>query len=237
MTKKGCIAVAFLFVFLCSCGSDNSVSNYTPESLTNSSSSEDNLELNNSSSSIAEKKVQSSSSSRSSFVRFNEKDSVIVDTEGNVYPVVKIGDLWWTTKNSRMRKNGGSCYQDNEENCEKYGTLYDFNIASRGCSFNNGFRIPSRNEFEQLLEAAGENKEERSVNLRSTEWSNGKDVLGFAAEEGKYGMVGVAFWSSSQNPTSAYYSYYLFIQKDGAGIYEGNRKDAYYVRCVYKSDK
>lgn len=237
MMKKKYIAIALL-LFLCSCGSDDSMSSFSPESATNSSSSEGNIDLNNtlSSSSVAET-VQNSSSSRSSFTRFNEKDSVIVDSEGNVYPVVKIGKLWWTTKNSKIRRDGGSCYQDKDENCEEYGVLYSFNEASRGCSFNNGFRIPTKNEFEQLLEAAGESKEERSVNLRSTEWSNGKDALGFSAKEGKYGMVGIAFWSSTMNPYSSYESYFLFITDDSADLYGDNRKRAFYVRCVYKSEE
>lgn len=101
--------------------------------------------------------------------------TTIVDYDGNVYNVIKIGDQYWTKENFRCThyndgdgikrqlirkdfpgywdKTGAYCYyNDDIELYKKYGALYNFDAA---VNFNKlapkGWHIPTKDEFYKML--------------------------------------------------------------------------------------
>ncbi|MBO4829548.1 MAG: hypothetical protein J5534_08990 [Fibrobacter sp.] len=105
-----------------------------------SSSSE---ELPNSSSSI--ENLPSSSSIDSGEPVFGELTDA---RDGRVYKTVKLGSQEWMAENLNYAAEGSLCYENDEKNCEKYGRLYNWEVAldtsNRGCGDNfSGCRLRS----------------------------------------------------------------------------------------------
>lgn len=91
----------------------------------------------------------------------------IQDYERNSYQTIKIGDQCWMKDNLRSTKDAQGknierlCYEENNENCEKYGGLYTYRTAfNRNSNFPiqgicpEGWRIPATEDFQKILNAS-----------------------------------------------------------------------------------
>jgi hypothetical protein len=62
----------------------------------------------------------------------------------------------WTTSNLNVNTPSSYCYDDAEANCRRYGRLYTWESAQRGCqSLGNGWRLPTDDEWRQLATRYG----------------------------------------------------------------------------------
>jgi uncharacterized protein (TIGR02145 family) len=137
---------------------------------------------------------------------------VMKDTrDGQEYKTVRIGNQVWMAENLNYAIEGSRCYGDDKKNCEKYGRLYNWDIAldtiSEGCGVNfdkctlkedfyprqgvcpDGWHLPDAGEWDDLLEYAGNNDgvDEVGFSLQSYYWDDdwekqyGTDKFGFNA--------------------------------------------------------
>ncbi len=84
------------------------------------------------------------------------KDSFIIDSDGNKYPLLKFNNLIWTGKNLNLIVSDSRCYQDQSKNCLNYGRLYFWESAMQACqSLGMGWRLPTDKEWEILAEKHG----------------------------------------------------------------------------------
>ena len=110
-----------------------------------------------------------------------EYGTLVDDVDGQTYKTVKIGDQEWMAENLR-RKTNDYCYDDDEENCTKYGRLYTWSIARSACP--KGWHLPSEKEFETLLVAVGGTENSAKKLKSSSGWDkngNGQDSFCFSA--------------------------------------------------------
>ena len=62
----------------------------------------------------------------------------------------------WTTENLSVHQDQSYCYDDSSANCRKYGRLYTWEAAKRGCeSLGGGFRLPTDAEWRRLAKVYG----------------------------------------------------------------------------------
>src|SRR5918993_2063271 len=62
----------------------------------------------------------------------------------------------WTTANLNVSMSPSYCYDDAEVNCRRYGRLYTWESAQRGCqSLGDGWRLPTDDEWRQMAKQYG----------------------------------------------------------------------------------
>ena len=182
--------------------------------------------------------------------------------DGKTYKTVKMGDKTWMAQNLNFAAEGSKCHGEEgevlkreadgliskkvsnaelQENCVKYGRLYDWNTALKVCP--SGWHLPSFKEWDELGESVG-GLETAGTKLKSTSgWidykgksGNGTDDYGFSAlpgggvdkYEGEYG-----FWWSSTERNQHQSSRWVMYYKEGHLGYGGGYKDELLsVRCV-----
>jgi uncharacterized protein (TIGR02145 family) len=173
--------------------------------------------------------------------------------DGKTYKTVIIGSQTWMVENLNIKMGNFWCYDNKEENCQKYGRLYDWQTAMKACP--SGWHLPSDEEWSNLMVAVGGVKviddegggrELYGIagrKLKSTSgWKdngNGTDDFGFAALPGGNGDYGGNFagsygywWSSGEHDNDN--AYFRNMGYDGDIVYRDAIGKDYLlsVRCV-----
>ena len=123
---------------------DNSRYYFASTSLSFSSSSVVTTNLSTSSSSVAmsNSSISSSSVTTSTNISYGQ---LIDERDGQVYKTIEINGKTWMAENLNYKVEDSWCYDDLEENCQKYGRLYTATAAKNGesgydCGANNACR-------------------------------------------------------------------------------------------------
>lgn len=183
----------------------------------------------------------------------------VTDVDGNTYDYVQIGDLYWTAQNLKTTKYsdntdiphvpGGNkewvalttpaycCLENNPENIQKSGFLYNFFAVETGKLCPDGWRLPTKAELKQLIDEDGGSVDVNT--LLDISWGNeATNTTGFSAVHG--GMSGSHwymntdgyFWSSTvKEADDVVQGSYLYISKyPWTGI--NAKSTGMSVRCV-----
>lgn len=158
--------------------------------------------------------------------------------DGKNYKTVKIGKQVWLAENLAFKSDNGCwTYEDGQSSLSEYGYLYNWQTAIKICP--TGWHLPSKNEFDILLDNYGGNESWNNANY--TALING-GVSGFSAlfggwrdVEGYFGYVGEIgnFWSSSSRNINVAWNMIIYIDGKKAGMdYENFKKIGLSVRCI-----
>ena len=223
------------------------------ESVTTSSSDE-SASLSSSDGSAA----LSSSSAKSSSSNKSRSSSSLSDWVCGVstiksrdyeYKTVQVGNTCWLKENVHYVPSRGktTCYEGKTSNCDKYGPLYNYAAASMACPV--GWKLPSKTEVDELLEAAGSKP---GLHLKSTDdWENGvgDDLPGMSILPAGCGLdagtgdmlynfqgTSALFWSSEvpDDGTENAHKIIFLVGSDNSVAMEAQDDNVYYVsvRCV-----
>lgn len=164
-----------------------------------------------------------------------------------------IGAQIWMASNWDIATEESFCYGDSLENCEIYGRLYTWAAAGNACPAD--WHLPSKEEFETLLNTIG-GKSQASEALKSTiRWkygSNGLDEYDFWAlpagirnrnglYEGLTDMGGftTCFWTSTEADSDKAYCLNLGSEQQDnkwvsteANLVPIDKEAAVSLRCV-----
>lgn len=169
--------------------------------------------------------------------------------DGKIYKTVKIGEQWWMAENLNYAMEDSYCYDDNLENCLKYGRLYKWSVVNEACPV--GWHLPSKSEFEILSEAVGGETSDGmnwagvAKSLKSQNgWNaggNGSDSFGFSAipagtrlgaDVYSYGGEFAYFWSASEYGGIFAYEMTLRYDLDSAYLLYYDKSYGISVRCL-----
>jgi len=196
----------------------------------------------------------------------NNEISWIYDTltdsrDNKTYKTIEIGNQIWMAQN--LNYKGGRCHQGNgaatstttnTDNCNIYGSLYSWIIATAEGFCPEGWHLPSDDEWTILTDYVGESA---GTKLKATSyWSssgNGTDEHGFSALPGGYhnttqfvslngnfnnlGNTGY-WWSSSTNEADTTQAWYRSISASDNDVIRGSARKTntypiqYSVRCI-----
>lgn len=150
------------------------------------------------------------------------------------YKTVKIGNQIWMAENlAYYAGNGCWAYDNIVSNVGKYGYLYEWKVAKNICP--SGWRMPTKNDFEILLNNFGSsNKDAYNALVKG-------GASGFSAYYGgkrdqfgnfTYEFDNANFWSSSEGTTSS--GYYLYFYNGGKYAYIDYtyKAEGFSVRCI-----
>lgn len=162
------------------------------------------------------------------------------------YPSVIIGTQKWTKANMNVETDGSYCYDDDPDNCAKYGRLYTWPAASKVCG--TGWRLPTKEDFQQLKTFLGK---DGGLKMKSANfWKHGKNGTNFSGFDarpagsrdhyGEYAEIGelTYFWSSETVKTAdgSNNAFRWFLHYRDSEVHRGNDKvgTALSVRCIYE---
>ncbi|MDR2582309.1 MAG: fibrobacter succinogenes major paralogous domain-containing protein [Fibromonadaceae bacterium] len=191
-----------------------------------------------------------------------KNDDILIDTrDSRQYKTVKIGNQTWMAENLNYQIAANSwCYDNNPNNCTKYGRLYSWNAASKACP--SGWHLPSSAEWNKLVSTDGLTRTAGNKLKSKTGWKNnggGTDVYGFSAlpgglrsggnfahrsngqsiSAGSFDCLGNCgyWWSATRNKVSSwggssYDSRAMYYHDDYVSEDTDNESSAFSVRCV-----
>ena len=125
------------------------------------------------------------------------------------FKTVKIGQKVWMAENLNIEVPGSWCYDNNPENCKKYGRLYTYEAALKACP--KGWHLPTDKEWDELINYFGgedvAGKELKSgVNTRFYALLGGSRI-----PMGSFGLIETygCYWSSTKyDKNHAWYRYF-----------------------------
>lgn len=165
---------------------------------------------------------------------FGQQYEMVHDIRDNkIYRTVIIGNQVWMAENLNFVTDSGSwCYDESNANCQKYGRLYTYEAAKNSCM--NGWRLPTKNDFDTLLTLASEGKNlfillkeggEAGFNALPGGWRGEYSGSYFIGEQAR-------FWSSgTKNTLNAWFLSLNFTANYSEMQYE-SRELGLSVRCV-----
>jgi uncharacterized protein (TIGR02145 family) len=130
-----------------------------------------------------------------SFLSFSQESGTFTDTrDGKVYKTVKIGSQTWMAENLAFNADSNCwVYNNNKKNVPKFGYLYNGKTAQKICP--SGWHLPSKEEFETLLNNCG-GSAETAYKALLPGGSSGFSILFGGGQDINIGEI-APFWSSS----------------------------------------
>jgi len=170
-------------------------------------------------------------------VQGESSDIFIDDRDGIEYRTVKIENQIWFKKNLQYKMlNGCWAYDGKEGNAISHGYLYDWDtIMNNGKNIcPSGWHIPTKEEFETLLDNLG--KEKKRYNNIGDRGISGFDALfgGWRSNDGEYHNIekNAYFWTISEIDATDAWSLNVNKYYEQVSLKESYKKFGYSIRCI-----
>jgi uncharacterized protein (TIGR02145 family) len=150
----------------------------------------------------------------------------------------------WTTLNLNVQIVPSYCYEDAELNCRRYGRLYTWESARRGCqSLGAGWRLPTDDEWRQLAKHYGgvsEDSEDKGKAAYAALFAGGNSGFnallgGGRSDDRQYARLEAHgfYWTASESDPAS--GWFYNFGRGGLALHRqtgGEKERAFSVRCV-----
>lgn len=171
----------------------------------------------------------------------NHETGLLIDkrpTFTEEYGIVKIGNQWWMQENfnsSFVTKEYNiiaQCYQNDQENCDRYGGLYSFGDMRISEICPKGWRVPKLKDWEALMEELEDNHIGKLMLGGSSEFH--MQTGGYVDHSRKFTGKGTSthFWVRDLTHNRVPQGWYF---NPGRGINQNvfvGKSYKFYVRCI-----
>lgn len=199
----------------------------------------------------------------------DESPDPVTDIEDNTYKTVRIGDQVWMAENLKTSTfsdgteipfvtdatdwneltTPGLCWYNNDETANKeiYGALYNYYAVNSGKLCPSGWRVPSRDEWQEVREVLGDTisgggklKEEGIIHWKTPN-TGAVNSTGFTALpagiryfEGTFNSLSyfTSFWSSTEGDYNKAWYLSLYYSDAVTVMNTFSKKDGFSVRCI-----
>ena len=161
-------------------------------------------------------------------------ETVIIDSrDGHKYKTVKIGEQIWMAENLNYGMDNSWCYEDDSQNCQRFGRLYTWNSALNACP--KGWSLPSKYDWESLREIV---ESENGTGKAGQILKSGGFSAQFGGDRfnGRYQLLDKNgyYWSSTEIDEDRAFDYVFLSESED--FIQGNEKYAlkgngFSVRC------
>ena len=149
---------------------------------------------------------------------YDESKNLLIDNrDGERYSTVKIGDRVWMAENLKFRLPESYCYDNNVQNCDRYGRLYTWSSAKKACP--DGWSLPM-----------GDDLNYQDFNLTKFRVVNG----GYYVDGESYIDLGnrAFFWLGDDKGGDKADAISFRGMNLESFAYQGRKANAYSVRCI-----
>lgn len=178
----------------------------------------------------------------SSYLSLAQTKNTVLDVrDGKIYKTIVVGNKTWMAENLNYRTRNSWCYDNKDENCEKFGRMYDWNTAMNGSSEEkatglcpSGWHIASYEEWMTLVEEYKKTKDLITDGISGFELT----FAGCRFPNGNFEFIDMAatYWTSTLDPDNDKYvfTFYAYSDKKGKPMvsYSTNKTYGQYLRCV-----
>jgi uncharacterized protein (TIGR02145 family) len=166
---------------------------------------------------------------------FSQKTSTFTDSrDGKTYKTVKIGDQFWMAENLAFKTDSGCwAYNNDQSNVAQYGYLYNWETAKSICP--QGWHLPSKEEFETLIDNSGGSADAAYWSLIPGGSSGFSAPFGgFRINNGYSFYIGKSayFWSSSPDTEGYSWSLFMYCYNLKASLNNNYLSCGFSVRCL-----
>jgi uncharacterized protein (TIGR02145 family) len=157
------------------------------------------------------------------------------------YRTVEINGKTWMAQNLNYLPPAGKswCYGDDNSNSDKYGRLYDWNMAKAACPA--GWHLPTRQEWNDLVAAVSDSDTKLKAITGWDDNGNGTDDYGFSAlpggsrdADGSFDDAGNCgcWWTATDDGGCNAYDQEMYNNGDGVNEACVDKNSGCSVRCV-----
>ena len=79
----------------------------------------------------------------------DDRTTLTDNRNGKTYGLKEVGGKLWMTQDLNYETSNSECFNNEASNCETYGRLYNYIVATRACP--QGWRLPSRAEAQAVI--------------------------------------------------------------------------------------
>jgi len=155
--------------------------------------------------------------------------------DGKTYKWVKIGNQTWMAENLAYKPSSENywAHDNDQNNASKYGYLYDWQTAQEVAP--PGWHLPSKSEFETLLNNFG-GSGEKTYNALIKGGNSDINILfaGWRSNYGNFDGIGhsTGFWSATESDSTYAWNCYLYAYYKNAGMDSNNKRVGLSVRLL-----
>ncbi len=206
----------FFLLNLAACGDSSSSSESINEDYTEDDSSEND-------DTVLDSKEYTDSSAIGTAINSGMGTTSITKDSIYGYKTIRFGAYEWMAENVEEYVGTSTCYNDNEKNCNAYGSLFLNRVSNSACPY--GFHLPTVDDFKYLVKFAGD--------VTSKKFGFNPQYAGICRDMGK--TIKCSDIGKALNLMSSEHSYF-HLSSSGNVVYAEMKDDEYYsVRCVKSS--